>query len=41
MVSAKIIVDRETGRSKGYGFVLYTEPIGTRRHLRDDRGDLT
>ena len=28
MVSTKIIVDRETGRSKGYGFVLYTEPLG-------------
>lgn len=24
----QIIVDRETGRSKGYGFVMFTEPLG-------------
>lgn len=28
VVSAKIIVDKETGRSKGYGFVVFTEPLG-------------
>lgn len=28
MVNIKIIVDRETGRSKGYGFVSYSEPLG-------------
>lgn len=27
VVNAKIILDRETGRSKGYGFVLFTEAL--------------
>lgn len=27
VVNVKIILDKETGRSKGYGFVLYTEPL--------------
>lgn len=27
VVNVKIILDRETGRSKGYGFVLFTEPL--------------
>ena len=28
VVSVKIIVDKETGRSKGYGFVVFTEALG-------------
>lgn len=27
VVNAKIIVDRETGRSKGYGFVTFAESL--------------
>lgn len=27
VVNAKIILDKETGRSKGYGFVLFSEPL--------------
>ncbi|GAB5033527.1 rna recognition motif domain containing protein [Nannochloropsis oceanica] len=27
VVNVKIILDKETGRSKGYGFVLFTEPL--------------
>lgn len=38
VVSAKIITDRETGRSKGYGFVLFAEPLGATYALERMQG---
>ena len=38
MVNIKIIVDRETGRSKGYGFVSYSEPLGESGRQSDGDG---
>lgn len=34
VVDAKVITDRETGRSRGFGFVTMSDPAGTETAMR-------
>lgn len=34
VVDAKVITDRETGRSRGFGFVTMSDPAGTENAMR-------
>ena len=38
IVEVKVISDRETGRSRGFGFVTFTDSEGTRRAIEEMDG---
>jgi len=35
VVEAKVITDRDTGRSRGFGFVTYSDPEGATRAIEE------